>query len=352
MALVLLVALSVKGSFMSGSAPPTAASRSPWRFLASLPMAMAGQCVGTAGKSLVVAGGSTWTAPPWSGGVKAWSSAVYSLHSIDGFWSTETPLPAGIAYGASAQWNDSLLCVGGQDATQVFDSVLRFRSVNGKILTERLPNLPRPLTNASAVVFAGILYVIGGQHNLTPAGVSKEIWSLRLEDGGHYGQWEVAPASPWDHARILPLVVGCGDFLYVMSGADLSADVTGASSRTYLKDAWRRDAAGSWKRLPDLPAAVVAAPASCSAHGAPVVFGGDDGELADQIQTLRDRHPGFSRKVYEMDPVTAAWTSVSELPVSLVTTAAARWRNHYVIAGGENQPGHRSARVIARSIAR
>jgi N-acetylneuraminic acid mutarotase len=257
-----------------------------------------------------------------------------------------------MAYGASAQWNDSLLCVGGQDATKVFDSVLRFRSVDGKILAERLPDLPRPLTNASAAVSAGVLYVVGGQHSLTPAGVSKEIWSLRLEDGGHYGQWQVAPASPWGHARILPVVVGCGKFLYVMSGADLSADAAGAPERTYLKDAWRRDAAGSWKRLPDLPAAVVAAPASCSAQGAPLVFGGDDGELANQIQSLRDRHPGFRRKVYEMNPVTDAWTEVSELPVSLVTTAATRWRNHFVIAGGENQPGHRSARVIARSIAR
>lgn len=334
---------------MSASSSPTAVTQSPWRFLAPLPVAIAGQCVGTAGNSLVVAGGSTWTAPPWSGGVKAWSSAVYSLDAIDGSWSTEASLPGGMAYGASAQWNDSLLCIGGQDATQVFDSVLRFRSVAGKILVERLPNLPRPLTNASAVVFAGILYVIGGQHNLSPAGVSKEIWSLRLDDGGHYGQWHVAPASPWSDARILPVVLGCGDSLYVMSGAGLSPDTTGAPLRTYLKDAWRRDAAGSWKRLPDLSAAMVAAPASCGVNGAPLIFGGDDGELANQIQTLRDRHPGFSRKVYEMNPVTGVWTVVSDLPLSLVTTAAARWRNHYVIAGGENQPGHRSAKVIART---
>ena len=137
-----------------------------------------------------------------------------------------------------------------------------------------------------------------------------------------------------------------------MSGADLATGADGAPVRTYLKDAWRREANGAWTRLADLPVAVVAAPGICNAGGHPVVFGGDDGVLAPQVQVLRDKHPGFGLEAHEIDPATGHWHSISHMPLSLVTTAAAKWKSHYVIAGGEPQPGHRSAKVIALPVSR
>ena len=335
---------ALKGSVML-------AEGSSWKSLAPLPQAIAGQCVGTVGDVLVVAGGSSWTAPPWNGGVKSWSPKVYALRTLDGAWDTEAPLPYGMGYGASAQWGDSLLCVGGQDATQVFDSVIRFHAVAGKIVTERLPNLPRAMTNAAAAVVGDTLFVVGGQYGLTPDTASKDIWSLSLH-GGKSGQWKMQPKPAWEHARILPVAVGCGDSLFVMSGADLAVGADKAPVRTYLKDAWKRDRAGNWTRLADLPVAVVAASGTCDAAAHPVIFSGDDGVLAPQAQVLKDAHPGFGLDVHEIDPLTGHWRSVSTMPVSLVTTAVAKWKAHYVIAGGEPQPGHRSAKVIALPIDR
>lgn len=317
-----------------------------WKFLAPLPQAIAGQCVGRAGDVLVVAGGSSWTAPPWANGVKSWSPKVYALHTLDGQWKEEKALAYGMGYGASAQWGDSLLCVGGQDATKVFDTVLRFHEVHGNVEVEHLPKLPKPITNAGAAVVDDVLYVVGGQHDVTPASVSKEIWSLSLK-GGKFGEWKQEPTSPWGHSRILPVAVGCGHELYVMSGADLQTGAYGAPIRTYLKDAWKRTAAGKWEAMPELPAAVVAASGLCGVNGNPIVFSGDDGVLAPQAQVLRDKHPGFSRSAHELVPATEKWHEVSKLPVSLVTTAATTWKGHYVIAGGEPQPGHRSDKVIA-----
>jgi len=339
-----VLAFGMKGSLMS-------AESSSWKFLAPLPAAIAGQCVGTVGDVLVVAGGSSWTAPPWDKGVKNWSAQVYALRSVDGQWESEAALAHGMGYGASAQWGDSLLCVGGQDATQVFNTVLRFHLAGGKVVTEELPQLPEPLTNAAAAVVNDTLFVVGGQHGLTPDTVSKEIWSLPLH-GGKYGQWKLEQKPPWAHARILPVAVGCDGSLFVMSGADLATGADGTPVRTYLKDAWKRDAKGTWSQLEDLPVAVVAAPGICNAAGHPLVFGGDDGVLAPQAQVLRDKHPGFGLDAHEIDPATGKWRVTSHMPLSLVTTAAAKWKLHYVIAGGEPQPGHRSAKVIALPEAR
>jgi N-acetylneuraminic acid mutarotase len=342
LAVVFALSLCLKGFSMSAG--------SSWKSLASLPQAIAGQCAGTVDSKLVVAGGSTWTAPPWAGGKKDWSAQVYSLNTPSGTWNTEAALPRATGYGASAQWNTTLICVGGQNANTVFNTVIRFVSKDGKIVVEELPPLPDPLTNAAAGVVGDTLYVVGGQHDLTPQSISKEIWTLDLHADGKLGRWRSNGVAPWQHARILPVVVGCGDALYVMSGADLRVDTAGSPIRTYLKDSWRRNVAGDWVRLADLPAAVVAAPSTCSNHNTPIIFGGDDGALVSQVQTLKDSHPGFSKDAHQLNPLTGGWHAISHLPLSLVTTAAARWQGHYVIPGGENQPGHRSNQVIAVAI--
>jgi N-acetylneuraminate epimerase len=210
-----------------------------------------------------------------------------------------------------------------------------------------LPNLPQPITNAQAALAADKVYVVGGQHTLNAKDVSSEIWSLDLSDRRPSQEWRSEPSPPWKHARILPVVVGCGPDLYVLSGADLSVDNGGTPHRTYLSDAWRLKGGASWERLPDPPSPVTGAPSLCDESGSLVVFGGDNGSLAEQITSLKDQHPGFSLKTLRFELRNATWSAGSQLPVSLVTTGATLWDGQYVIAGGENKPGHRSSRVIA-----
>jgi N-acetylneuraminic acid mutarotase len=220
--------------------------------------------------------------------------------------------------------------------------------LDGKKLTIRnLPNLSQPITNAQAALAGINVYLVGGQHTLNAKDVSSEIWSLNLSDRRTTQEWKSEPSPPWKHARILPVVAGCGHDLYVLSGADLTVDTGGTSHRTYLSDAWRLKGAASWEKLPDLPSAVTGAPSICDQSGSLLVFGGDNGSLAEQITSLKDQHPGFSLKTLRFDLHNATWSTGSQLPVSLVTTGATFWDGQYVIAGGENKPGHRSSRVIA-----
>jgi N-acetylneuraminic acid mutarotase len=315
-----------------------------WTDLPALPEALAGQCVGTSGDWLIVAGGSLWTAPPWAAGVKQWSDRVYGLRASDTAWKLLGHLPMPAGYGASAQWKQRLVCAGGQNATDVFRHV---RSIgvdhNGALQIEELPELPQPLTNAAAAVAGDQLFLIGGQHSIHPDGIAHEGLRLDLRDAK---EWKPL-ILPWDHSRILPAVAGCDDTLYVAGGADLSTAADGSPVRKYLRDTWSFEVRKSaWTRMPGLPAPVTAAPSLCLANHTWLLFGGDDGMLAARIQELRDSHPGFRKAVLRYDAVEQRWESAGSLPLSLVTTGAALWHGHLVIAGGENQPGHRSPRVI------
>jgi hypothetical protein len=128
------------------------------------------------------------------------------------------------------------------------------------------------------------VYVVGGQHTLNAKDVSKEIWSLDVSNLSKFGAWKAEPVSPWQHARILPVVAACGDDLFVASGADLVADQDGTSRRVNRSDAWLLKAGKKWERLPDSPVPIVGAPSLCDGHGSIFVFGGDDGQSASWLQ--------------------------------------------------------------------
>ncbi len=78
-----------------------------------------------------------------------------------------------------------------------------------------------------------------------------------------------------------------------------------------------------------------------------MIFGGNDGEFADREYELRDRHPRFSKDVLAFEPATLKWSKIGTVPYSLVTTGIAAWGDEFVIAGGEERPAHRSAKVVA-----
>jgi len=147
-------------------------------------------------------------------------------------------------------------------------------------------------------------------------------------------------------ARILPVFVAQSGCVFVFSGASLSDDGSGTAVRTYLADGYKYDPKSGWAAVSGPPQAVVAAPAAAMGAAHIMVFSGDDGSLAGQIEELRDRHPGFSRHVLGYHTVTETWAEFGEVDPALVTTNAVTWRGQIVIPGGEDRPAHRSASVI------
>jgi len=295
-----------------------------WQELPPLPLALGGQMVGTSHGALLVAGGSRFDRPPYEGGTKEW---VDTIQVFEAEWRT-FQLPWRRAYGCAASDGAALWLFGGSDERGAQRDVARLEWTGSAVQISAGPALPRAVSQAGCARIGTRVYLVGGAEQ--PRGV------LMLDLAALNQGWrELAPlAGP---GRLLPVCGALGESLYVFGGAELGAD----GKRRYLRDGWRFEW-GQWSEAPALPRPVVAAPA-VSRPGRITVFGGDDGSLDGRMAELKEHHPGFSRAVLEFD---GAWHERGEMPLSLVTTGAAEWRGQFVIAGGEDRPGHRSARVL------
>jgi N-acetylneuraminic acid mutarotase len=209
-----------------------------------------------------------------------------------------------------------------------------------------LPALPQPLANMGAALIGRAIFVAGGQIAPASTEATKTIFALDLD--AREPKWKALDPIPGP-ARILPVVVSQGAALFVVSGAELLSGPDGKVSRRYLNDGWRYTPGAdnnSWRRIANVPQPVVAAPAIDDGASRILVFGGDDGANAHRVFELKDNHPGFSRDILAYDTATDKWSMQGELPISLVTTSAVKRQSAIVIPGGEDRPGHRSARVM------
>ena len=116
--------------------------------------------------------------------------------------------------------------------------------------------------------------------------------------------------------------------------------------RRFLSDAFRYRPGEGWEKLPALPRASQAGFAVADGDDV-LLIGGSDGALAPRELEIKDNHPGFNRDIFRYSPSARKWAIEGMMPASLVTSGIVRWGDEWVIAGGEDRPGHRSARVIA-----
>lgn len=122
-----------------------------WTSLPPLPdpLGVAGAFSGVSDGALLVAGGANFPEGlPWDGGRKAWHDTVHVLTDPEGTWQTAGTLPRPLAYGVSFTTDAGILCLGGSDATEHYAEVFRLSWEDGRLQTEILPPLPRPLANA------------------------------------------------------------------------------------------------------------------------------------------------------------------------------------------------------------
>ncbi len=328
-----------------------------WSNLPRLPRPISGQSVGDSHGTLVVAGGTNFPTPLSEGGAKVWYDEVRVLEPGASAWRETAPLAHPLAYAASASYQDRLIIAGGSDNTRHYSEALSLEWVNGAITMTPLPPLPAPVAMAGGAIVGSTFYVAGGLSDPDGTSALRSVWALNLTDPG--AGWRELPPLP-GAGRILPALAAQSGKLFVMSGASLAANAEGKAVRRYLTDAWEwtpapalgkgstaDPAAGSWRRIADVPRPVVAAPVAAVGQSHVVVFGGDDGALADRAAELGDRHPGFSRDILAYHTITNTWTSLGTLPAGLVTTMAVNHDGAVTIAGGEDRPGHRSTEVLA-----
>jgi len=312
-----------------------------WRDLPPLPKALGGQFVGTIGERLVVAGGSHWDGvlKPWEGGKKVWVDTIYTLAPGDRQWTLAGRLPHRMGYGTALSRGDSMLLIGGQTADRCLANVYRLSLAAGKIKVDELEPMPSPASNTAGGVIDDVVYVAGGQESPSSTKALKQLRALQN------GRWKVLEDWPGAPA-IMPVAASAGGFLYLLGGAVLTGTPGPPPGRRFLRQALRYRPGKGWETLPDLPAPSQAGYALAQ-HNDVLLFGGNDGSLADREYEVRDTHPGFRREVWRFAAPERAWRRIATLPGSFVTSGITTWNGEFVIAGGEDRIAHRTARVIA-----
>lgn len=321
-----------------------AAAAAEWSQLPPLPdpEGFAGAFAGTSGGVLMVAGGTNFPDKmPWEGGAKVWYDTVHVLRSPEAAWEKAGRLPKANGYGVSLSTPEGLLIIGGGNTTEHFRDVLKLTWRDGKILSDALPPLPRPLAFMAGTLAGNILYLAGGISKPDDTAAQNVFWSFDL----HQPQrgWQSLPPCPGP-ARILASMATFEGSVYLFSGAALRAGADGKAARDWLRDAWRFRPDKGWQQLQNLPHVAVAAPSPLPLRERKLLLiGGDDGNLANFEP--KSKHPGFPRRLMSYDPAQDRWKEAGSLPFSLVTTPAVEWRGRIVIPGGEARPGKRSPEV-------
>ena len=186
------------------------------------------------GGVLWIGGGLSGTARwgEWDGLVP---STLVTRYRFDGLEEApaveESHLPDAIAWAAVATKEDpdSLLVAGGFTESGFSAAVRHWRFVNGEWSSTSLPDLPRPLAFAGAVVLDDSLYIAGGW---SPAeGPSTKIHRLAL--GTDDAQWESEPL-PVEHEWMQPQLL-------------VRRDERVLRDALFLFGGWRRDGDGDWE---------------------------------------------------------------------------------------------------------
>jgi N-acetylneuraminic acid mutarotase len=314
--------------------------------LPDLPQASGGQMAGVSNGTLLVIGGSYYKTSLFEGGQKLWLDTILALEPNAKDWRLAGKLDHPLGYGAAVSVDDSVIVIGGSDGARHYADVWRLRWKDRRLEKTALPSLPQPLANMGAAVIGRAIFVAGGQSAPSSTSATKTLFALDL--GARDPKWRTLEPIP-GAARILPVVVAQAGAIFVISGAELLTGADGKVSRRYLNDGWRYSPGADnegWRGIADVTRPVVAAPAIDDGASRILVFGGDDGANAHRVFELKDDHPGFSRDILAYDITTDKWSKTGLLPVSLVTTSAVKWRGAVIIPGGEDRPGHRSARAL------
>ena len=337
-----------------------------WSELPSLPpvggqeqaLGVAGPFVGVHNDVLIVAGGANFPVPQWHSS-KVWQKDICVLIR-DGEsykWITGFDLDKPLAYGASVSTPYGVLCMGGNDSSEVYTDVflLKWDSEKQQINKQVLPELPMPCAYGSAAMIGEKVYLAGGTSASGLETAMNNFWMLDLSKIGKPKEFEWQSLPSWHGPkRAFNITVvqhdGTEDCVYVMSGRRLT-EPDDSQSVEFLADVYAfspskyTGGVEAWRKCESLPKSVCAGTAISSGQTHIFVFGGADGSLVFKAEELKEKHPGFPKDVLAYQTITDTWTKVGILPASHVTTSAVLWDGKIVIPSGEIMPRIRSAKI-------
>lgn len=204
---------------------------------------------GFIGDWLVVAGGCNFPdVPAAEGGKKVYYREVYALNTADtaSRWVHVADLPFPVAYGAMAETEQGLVCMGGMNSDSVMTAVYRIEKIAEKdsFAIRCLPSLPAPIDNGAAAHSQGRIYLTGGNQNDR----GRRLYALTVGSGEGEG-WKQLADYP-GNMRVQPVLLAQDSTLYLCGGFEaLRPD-----SCVLSVDMLRYDVArNEWKQGSDFP---------------------------------------------------------------------------------------------------
>jgi N-acetylneuraminate epimerase len=300
----------------------------------------AGVFAGVSHGALIVAGGANFPdRKPWEGGTKVWHDTVYVLENKTSAWKVAGRLPRQLAYGVAATYGDSVILVGGAEATKHQADALIMTWHDGQLTTKPLPALPQPLAYSCGTVIGTTLYLSGGQTAPETPAVNA---LYRLDLASKEPQWETLKDCPGP-GRMLAAAANHGSTFIIAGGVTLVKDEQGKWQRQYLDTVYSYDDKQGWQELAKLPRPSTAAPSPCpSTTRGFLLLGGDDGS---QLSEDPLKHRGFRREIWEYDAAKNHWSSVGRLDAPRVTTPCVSWQGKFLVPTGEVKPGRRTPTI-------
>ncbi len=359
--LIIFMTLSIK-TFSQNS---KVKSLFKWNELLSLPdsFGFAGSFAGISNGALIVAGGANFPdgGAPWTGSKKVWNDKIFVLDKPDGKWKLAGKLPQPLGYGVSISWNKKLICIGGSNGNGHTASVVSISYKGNRISLEKLPDLPQPLANSCGALLGNVIYIAGGLFKPESTSAAKIFWSLNLSEDADKRTWKQEETWPGPSRMLSVAGINKGSF-FLFSGTDLQTKPGEQPQRQYLKDAYQFTPKKGWKKIANLPMAVVAAPTPAyNIRNSLLIFGGDDGKLAPQASVLKELHPGFSDEILSYNTGTNQWSSAGKIKTDKkadaatnpngsrwapVTTTMVVWNGDLIFASGEVRPAVRTPTVL------
>ncbi|MDF1656876.1 MAG: sodium/solute symporter, partial [Verrucomicrobiales bacterium] len=316
-----------------------------WEAIPPIPneTGVAGPFTGIHNEALIVAGGANFPGDVWEAD-KIWHDNIFVL-PLDiekPEWKEAGKLPKALGYGTTISLPEGVLCLGGNDASSLSDSVFLLKWNGALVDIEMLPKLPTPLCYAAAVKLGDYIYLAGGQTGPGLDSASSDFmrldWSKRSNPEAF--TWETLEATPGRGRAFHSLAVqsnGRQDLIYLLGGRrhDDNGEVI------FLRELYQFDPlekANPWTRKADLPAPMAAGTVAAIGQSHLVTLGGADGRLFARSDELKDEHPGFPKLSFAYHTITDTWIDAGSLPQNQVTTEVISRGDELFLVSGEIRP--------------
>ena len=304
---------------------------------------------GMLGDKIILAGGCNFPQKSAAdGGVKKFYRGIYigkvsRNNRIS--WTKVGQLPEPLAYGITVKYKNSLLFIGGKNATESAKSIYRLSLIDGYCVVEKFAQLPYAVFSSAGCIIKDNLYIYG----------NRELCILNL--GQLDAGWKFVKVN--GPQRVQPCCAEI-DGAFALLGGFLPRNTSSLAKICYDGLLYRQD--GSWERIElpkekQRPIAVVGACVQQISSGDFLLFGGvcRDVFLLEFNQPSKDylTHPvewyRFNQNIYRYSK--NRWKKIGQSRSTAKAGASVFMnKNKIYQVGGELKPGVRSPEIVRISL--